>query len=174
MRARKSFLTVMVCAVVGAAACSGIATAPAEPEAQAPAFGLVDNLLSAVLLKCTPLAAASDTRQIGPEGGVLVVGPHVLVVPPGALTQRVSIRGEVVPGNVNSVRFTPEGLKFRYDAVLTMSYRNCSGLGMLLPKKIVYTDERLNLLSILRSLDLSGQKLVTAPLEHFSRYAIAY
>ena len=174
MRVRTWFLTVMVSAVLGAAACSGIATAPAEPAAQVPEFGLVSDLLKATLLRCSPLPADSDTKQIGPEGGFLVVGPHVLVIPRGALTQRTTIRGEVVSGNVNSVRFTPEGLKFRRDAVLTMSYRNCSGLGMLLPKKIVYTDEGLKLLEILRSLDLSSQKLVSSPLEHFSRYAVAY
>lgn len=174
MPVRKSYLTVMVGFVLAAAACSSVATAPSEPAAQVPQFGLVDGLLSAVLLKCSPLPAASDTEQIGSEGGVLVVGPHVLVVPPGALAQRTTIRGEVVPGNVNSVRFSPEGLRFAKGAVLTMSYRNCSGLGMLLPKQIVYTDEGLNLLAILRSLDLSSQKLVSAPLEHFSRYAVAY
>ena len=174
MRVRRSFVTLMLSAVLGAAACSGIATAPSEPAAQAPAYGLVGNLLSAVLLKCSPLPATSDTRQIGSAGGVLVIGPHMLVIPAGALSQNTTIRGEVVSGSVNSVRFYPEGLKFSRSAVLTMSYRNCSGLGMLLPKKIVYTDEGLNLLSILQSLDLSGQKLVTAPLEHFSRYAVAY
>jgi hypothetical protein len=174
VRVRRSFVTVMVSAVLGAAACSGITTAPSEPEAQAPSYGLIGNLVSAVLLKCSPLPATSDTRQIGSGGGALVIGPHVLVIPAGALSQTTTIRGEVVSGDVNSVRFYPEGLKFSRSAVLTMSYRNCSGLGMLLPKKIVYTDERLTLLSVLRSLDLSSQKLVSAPLDHFSRYAVAY
>jgi hypothetical protein len=45
---------------------------------------------------------------------------------------------------------------------------------VLLKKKIVYTDEKLNILEVLRSLDLFGAKTVTAPIDHFSRYAVAY
>ncbi len=174
MPLRRSYVAATVCLLLGAAACSQTATAPSGPEAQAPAYGLINDLLHATLLTCSSLPAASDTEQIGADGGIVRVGPHVLVVPPGALAEPTTIRGEVVPGRVNSVRFSPEGLRFRRDAVLTMSYSNCSGLGMLLPKKIVYTDEGLNLLAILRSLDLSSQKLVSSPLEHFSRYAVAY
>ena len=173
MRARRFFFTSLFSVIVASAACRGMATEPSEQQAPAPSYALTD-LLSAILLKCSALPASSSTVTIGSEGGVVQVGPHVLVVPPGALSQRTTIRGQVVPGSVNSVRFTPEGLEFSRDAVLTMSYRNCSGLGMLLPKKIVYTDEGLNLLEILRSLDLSSQKKVSAPLKHFSRYAVAY
>ncbi len=53
-----------------------------------------------------------------------------------------------------------------------MSYKNC--LIVLLPKKIVYTDESLNVLKVLRSLDLFDKRTVTAPIDHFSRYAVAY
>jgi hypothetical protein len=174
VRARRSLFTVIVGVVLSVAACSGIATAPSEPTATAPSFGLINDLLNATLLKCSSLPAASGTADIGPAGGVVRVGPHTLVIPPGALSRQTTIRGDVVPGSVNSVRFAPEGLRFARNAALTMSYSNCSGLGMLLPKRIVYTDEGLRLLEILRSIDLSGQKLVTAPLEHFSRYAVAY
>jgi hypothetical protein len=174
VRAHRSFFTVIVAGVLGTAACSGIATAPSEPEAQAPQLGLISNLLSATLLSCSPLPAASGTATIGIEGGVVRVGPHTLVIPPGALATPTAIRGDLVSGSVNSVRFSPEGLRFAKSAALTMSYSNCSGLGMLLPKRIVYTDEGLNLLEILKSIDVSSQRLVTSPLQHFSRYAIAY
>lgn len=180
MRARRFYLASVAAVVLVAAACSGMATAPSDQTQQtveAPQLGLLDGLtgtIKGILLQCSPLPASSNSVSVGPEGGVVTVGPHVLVIPPGALTQRTTIRGDVVSGNVNSVRFYPEGLKFRKSTLLTMSYRNCSGLGMLLPKKIVYTDEGLHLLQILLSLDLSGQKLVSAPVDHFSRYAIAY
>jgi hypothetical protein len=186
MRAGRFFLTSLTSLLLGAAACSGIATAPSEPEVTQPAVdpslgellgGItkgVGGLLNATLLQCTPLSASKTSQDVGPLGGVVVAGPHVLVIPPGALSKKTTITAEVISGKNNSVKFGPEGLKFRYDALLTMSYKNCSGLGMLLPKKIVYTDNLLNLLEILKSLDLSGQKLVTAPLEHFSRYAIAF
>jgi hypothetical protein len=38
----------------------------------------------------------------------------------------------------------------------------------------VYTDENLKILEVLRSLDLFGKRTVTAPIDHFSRYAVAY
>jgi hypothetical protein len=76
-----------------------------------------------------------------------------------------------MPGRTNSVRFSPE-LEFAKSAKLTMSYKNC--LIVLLPKKIVYTDENLNILDVLRSLDLFNKRTVSAPIDHFSRYALAY
>jgi hypothetical protein len=164
----------MLSAVLGAAACSGIATAPSEPAAQAPAYGLVGNLLSAVLLKCSPLPATSDTRQIGSAGGVLVIGPHMLVIPAGALSQNTTIRGEVVSGSVNSGTLLSRGAQVqperRPDHELPELLRSRNAAAQ---KDCLYR-RGLNLLSILQSLDLSGQKLVTAPLEHFSRYAVAY
>ena len=53
-----------------------------------------------------------------------------------------------------------------------MSYKNC--LVVLLSKSIVYTDEKLRILEVLRSLDLFNKRTVTAPIDHFSRYAVAY
>jgi hypothetical protein len=71
------------------------------------------------------------------------------------------------------VRFSPEGLRFEKPATLTMTYDNCALV--LLQKKIVYTDEKLKILEVLKaSLDLFKSKSVTAPIDHFSRYAVAY
>ncbi len=84
----------------------------------------------------------------------------------------MTITGEQIPGKTNSVRFSPEGLQFESPAVLTMTYNNCALV--LLQKKIVYTDEKLKVLEVLRSLDLFRSKTVTAPVDHFSRYAVAY
>src|SRR5690349_20301528 len=53
-------------------------TAPATPAPQA---DLIGSLLGATgLLKCSALPYASDTETIGPLGGVLVAGPHSLVI----------------------------------------------------------------------------------------------
>ncbi len=82
------------------------------------------------------------------------------------------ITTEQMPGKVNSVRFSSEGLRFARPATLSMGYRNCSLV--LLPKRIVYTNELLKVLDILRTQDLLGPKTVTAPIDHFSRYAVAY
>lgn len=124
------------------------------------------------LLTCSSLPYATTTRTIGRDGGTVVVGQYSLKIPAGALKSNVQIRAEQVSGKVNSVRFSPEGLKFATPATLTMGYQNCALV--LLPKRIVYTSELLKVLEVLRTLDLRGPKAVTAPIDHFSRYAVAY
>jgi len=124
------------------------------------------------LLLCSPQPYDQESEYIGPNGGVLRVGTHWLVVPSGALSRTVKITGEQVPGRTNSVRFSPEGLRFEKPAMLTMGYGNCALV--LVQKRIVYTDENLTVLEVLRSLDLFRSKTVSAPIDHFSRYAVAY
>ena len=152
----------------------------ADSTAEAPELllgGLVDGTVSKVLsitdlLTCSSLPYATTTRTIGRDGGVVTVGQYSLRIPAGALKTNVQIRAEQMSGKVNSVRFSPEGLRFASPATLTMGYKNCSLV--LLPKRIVYTSELLKVLDILRSVDLFGSKTVTAPIDHFSRYAVAY
>ena len=156
---------------------SPLAPSNASPSSAAPEAailpGLVPTVLGSVdLLTCKSLPYASTSAMIGPDGGTIRVGKATLVVPRGALAQRVTIKAEQVSGRTNSIRFSPEGLKFSRPATLTMSYDNC--LLILPTKRIVYTDEALRVLQILRSLDLRLTKTVSAPIDHFSRYAIAY
>jgi hypothetical protein len=94
------------------------------------------------------------------------------VIPKGALRKKVEITAEQVPGSTNSVRFSPQGLRFVKSAKLSMSYKNC--LTVLLPKRIVYTTENFKILEVLWSLDLFKKKTVEANIDHFSRYALAY
>jgi hypothetical protein len=103
---------------------------------------------------------------------VLKVGSHSLVIPKDALSRNVAITAEQIRGSTNSIRFSPEGLQFQKPAVLTMDYQNCALV--LLQKKIVYTTEKLKILEVLTSLDLFKKKWVSAPIDHFSRYAVAY
>ena len=124
------------------------------------------------LLVCSSQPYAVTRKTIGPDGGVINVGTHSLVIPRNALRKNTTITAEQVRGSTNSIRFSPEGLQFEKPASLTMNYKNC--LVVLLKKKIVYTDERLKVLEVLRSLDLFGSRTVSAPIDHFSRYAIAY
>jgi hypothetical protein len=163
-------------------------TGPAEPPASTgePDLllgGLLDPVLRSPLvtgltdvvgglLSCRPESYVRTSKVIGPEGGSLTLGQHRLVVPPGALDRRTTITGEVVRGFVNSVRFAPHGLRFERAAVLTMGYGNCRGL--LRPKKIAYTSELLDILEVLQSLDNPRLERVTAPIDHFSRYAVAW
>jgi hypothetical protein len=148
-------------------------TAPATPAPQADLIGWL--LAPTGLLKCSALPYASDTETIGPLGGVLVAGPHSLFIPPGAVSSPTTITMTVPSGlGVNAVKFQPEGLRFNTPAVLTMSYSNCSLLGKILPKRIAYTDDNLNILTYLLSLDNLLSKRVTGKVNHFSDYVIAW
>jgi hypothetical protein len=86
------------------------------------------------------------------------------------------ISAEAPVGTVNSVRLFPEGLKFAAGkpAQLTLSYGNCPLLGQVLPKRIAYTTDLLQILSYVLSVDDLLHKRVTGSLEHFSRYAVAW
>lgn len=149
------------------------------PSAEQPSASLVGTLGSTVnalknlhLLSCSTQPYAVTTRVVGPTGGTIEVGTHRLLIPAGALDRPVTIKAEQVPGSVNSVRFSPEGLQFARPATLQMSYRNCSPLMVL--KRVVYTDEKLRILDLIPSLDLLNLKSVTAAIKHFSRYAVAW
>lgn len=135
--------------------------------------GTVSTLLTVTdLLVCKAQPYAVTTKTIGSEGGTIKVGSHSLVIPRGAVRKKTTITAEQMTGPTNSLRFSPEGLRFEKPADLTMSYQNC--LVVLLPKHIVYTDEKFKILEVLRSLDLFNKKTVTAPIDHFSRYAVAF
>jgi hypothetical protein len=146
------------------------------PAAPAPEASLIGSLLGPTgLLKCSNLPYAQSTATIGPLGGSISAGPHTLTVPPGALTAPVSITMTAPTGlGVNAVKFQPEGLQFTAPAVLSMSYSNCSLLGNLLPKRIAYTDDNLNIISYLLSLDNLLGKRVTGKVNHFSDYVVAW
>jgi hypothetical protein len=147
------------------------------PSTVQPSESLTSTLSSALsnlhLLSCSTQPYAVTTKTIGTAGGTIQVGTHKLVIPAGALAQSVTIKAEQVSGNVNSVRFSPEGLQFAKPASLTLSYQNCSPLlGVL--KRVAYTDERLRILELIPSIDNLLSKDVTGSIKHFSRYAVAW
>lgn len=144
-------------------------------EVATPDQGLVGSLLQPTgLLQCRPLPHASTTVTIGPAGGVIEVGVHRLTVPPGALPHPVTITAHAPRGPVNVVEFSPHGLEFNRAATLTMSYANCNTFGLLIPKRIAYTDGRLNILEYIPSIDDLSRQLVDGRLDHFSGYALAW
>jgi hypothetical protein len=130
------------------------------------------TILTPELLQCNPQRYISVTKVVGPKGARIKVGSHSLEIPAGALSREVTIVAEQVSDITNSVRFSPEGLTFAQPAELTMSYDNCFSTAT--PKRIVYTTDQLNILEQLRSDDRAQSKTVTSPIEHFSRYAVAY
>lgn len=124
------------------------------------------------LLTCQAQPYVLAQTTVGPEGGSLTVGRHKLEIPRGALTSRVQLTGEQVSGSVNSVRFSPEGLRFAKPARLTLSYRNCASVRPT--KRVAYTNELLKILELPLSEDYPKYEYVTGAIDHFSRYAVAY
>jgi hypothetical protein len=164
-------------AVVLALSCADQSPVGVAPRAPMPAARRADLLgldVRVPLLTCTPLPSVTVTQTIGPDGGTLQVGPHTLSIPPGALDLPVSITATAPSDTVNRIVFQPQGLTFRQPATLTMSYANCSVLGVWLPEQIVYTTDALQILEYLHSWDDVWSQTATAPLTHFSDYAIAW
>ena len=192
MKWSRSFTTLALAFALaaGLSCTTSDSTAPLAPssEQQDPSFGLIGDLTGTVgdltgtlvgtlgsvtdLLLCSRQPYAVTTATIGRDGGTIKVGTHQLVIPKNALSQKVTIKAEQMSGSTNSIRFSPEGLRFGQPATLTMRYDNCALV--LLQKKIVFTSEKLKILEVLTSLDLFKSKSVTAPIDHFSRYAVAY
>jgi hypothetical protein len=179
---RRFFALALITALAGGVSCTSNDD-PVAPSVEPPSqlLGPIGTLLSPVttlvsstvdLLVCRAQPYAVTTSAVGSQGGTIVVGQHKLVIPRGALSSSVTITAEQVQGSVNSVRFSPEGLRFEKPAQLTMSYQNC--LVVLGSKRIVYTNELLQILNILQTKDATRNKTVTSPIDHFSRYAVAY
>lgn len=149
---------------------------PAAPSVPAPQADLIGSLLQPTgLLQCSELPYESETRTIDALGGTVTAGPHKLVIPPGALKQPTAITMSIRTGrDVNAVHFEPEGLQFDRSAALTMSYSNCNLLGRILPKRIAYADDALNVITYLLSFDNLWGKRVTGKLDHFSDYVVAW
>jgi hypothetical protein len=139
-------------------------------------IGLLPPLSSTspTLYVCTADSVAkTGSNTIGVLGGTVVFGNNTLIVPPGALLQRTTITAtEAGDGHV-SAQFQPEGLHFILPAVLTLSYSQCA-TAPAPSAQIVYLQSLLGeLLDILPTkLDL-GLKSISAPIWHFSVYAVA-
>ena len=172
MRAVRTYwwLAVLASAALVSASCGDHTSRLSEPDPS-----LVGSLAQATgLVSCTPLSYDSVTQAVGPAGGTIIVGPHVLDIPAGALSDTVTITAVAPSDTVRLVEFQPQGLTFATPASLQMSYASCNLLGSLLPKQIAYVDDSLSILSYLLSVDNPPTQTVTGKLYHFSSYAVAW
>ena len=190
MTAVRPLLVALTVLTVGSA-CDRSPTEPPQPAAlSASRIGSIERSgkprHATMLVPCSALPDQSVTAAIGPEGGSITVGPHVLFIPAGALQRRVSITAKIhfrpkgLTGKegwqVNAVGFKPH-LTFQTPAYLMMSYANCDPtyVASLLPKQIVYANGALNIvLEDEASDDYPDAMMVTAWIDHFSNYAIAW
>ena len=163
---------VLLAAGVGAVACSDSGpTGPSSDSAPSPSFALI--ALDTGFVRCTRQPSAKAQAYIGSAGGTLKAGFSQLTIGAGALSTTKLITLEAVSDTVNSVRLLPDGLLFNAGKAvkLTITTKNCpKNLGQF--KKIVYTRDDLRVLSVLSSVFSSLTESVSAPLSHFSRYAI--
>lgn len=189
MPTSRLLLTTLLAASVVLASCSG-GTSPLEPQGTSSAspdgaiYGpqeipdintnLLGGLLGKKYLTCTPLPAQTKSASIGLLGGVINIGPHKLIIPPGAVLGKKTITAQITAGDVtNSIKFSPEGLKFLVPSVLTISWSNCKYTGLLSLLKLAYTSDDLkSILELLPAVQVN--KTVIGTIGHFSRYAIAF
>jgi hypothetical protein len=169
--------------VISTASC---ADAPTQPAAPPPNASLVDGLVGTLggtlggvvggvlpeLLACPTSTSYSSTTVVGRYGGVVRVGPHSLVIPPGALGSNVTISATAPAGKYVEVQFEPHGLRFERPAALNLSYNRC-GLVQGLLMSVVYIDDDRKILEVLSSSNNIFARTVTGKLDHFSGYAVA-
>jgi hypothetical protein len=174
-RARLLLSTFAGFAVLALASCDSAAPpilAPtASPEVALPPQGLLGNL---TLMQCTPVTADSTTQAVGSGGGTIDVGSHRLTIPAGALDSTVVITAIAPSDTLSRVQLFPEGLAFDEPATLRLSYAHCSGVGTLLPRRVVYLGDDLSILEVLLSFTNLLNRTVSGRLDHFSDYAVAW
>ena len=128
------------------------------------------------MLSCRGDTDDERTREtVGPAGGIIRIGAHVLVIPANALPAPVQITAKIEDGGVNHIEFQPDGLQFSVPATLVMSYANCNLLNLNADKRIAYTDNSVSRINY--RLDTTDDRLsrkLTARLHHFSDYAVAW
>lgn len=139
-------------------------------------FGVLPPLSqdSSTLYVCTADSVAqSGSADIGVLGGKIDFGGNTLIVPPGAVLKKTTITA-TAPGDGHlSAVFQPEGLHFLLPPVLTLSYRQCA-TPPANGAKIVYLQSLLGtLLEILPTTLNLNQHSISAPIWHFSVYAVA-
>lgn len=112
------------------------------------------------------------SARIGPQGGMLDLGEgNTVYFPPGALLTDTTIVAHVPAGNTARVFFTPEGLHFPVSAVVTLSYSACITQSSLLAVVYLQAD---TVSEVEPTITNPTSQTVTATINHFSSYAVAY
>jgi hypothetical protein len=135
-----------------------------------------------------PQAYDSVTQVIGPKGGQIAVGPHVLWVDSLVLKDTVRITAVAPTDTVRWVRFKPDNVLFPANgvdgwatgALLYTTYKDCGSIptGTL---RFAQVDSALNIIGYIQTASSGrknswsqGTQYVYGWLPHFSSYAVAY
>jgi len=112
------------------------------------------------------------SARIGPRGGTLDLGDNnTIYFPPGALLTDTTITAHVPAGNVARVFFTPEGMHFPVAAIVTLSVSPCITPTSLLSVVYLQAD---TVSEVVPTVSDPHARTVTATINHFSSYAVAY
>jgi len=118
-------------------------------------------------LACNVPSPLSGTALVGPSGGELDIGPHRLIVPPGALITPTEISGTIDSGSTVVIHFEPSGLQFKKPAGLIFDAASCGAV-----PNAVYLDEQGGFLERIQAVFSTWWHTIAAPIDHFSNYAI--
>jgi hypothetical protein len=123
-------------------------------------------------LRCEPRPYAEVSKQIGPRGGTLRIGPHQLTIPPGALDAVVTITGRAPTGPVVDLQFEPHGLEFKKPVEMAFDYKGC-----IVPDDevlgVVYVSHGRRVLEEMPSTDNRPLSKISALTDHFSGYMVS-
>lgn len=141
---------------------------PAAPPGSVGAPHIITN--GSGLQGCTPREPQYGTATIGPNGGELDVGPHRLIIPPGALQETVEISGTALEdSSTPTIDLEPHGLQFKKPAGLILDASNCTDV-----PDIVYINEIGVVSDPIPAVYSNWWHTIAAPINHFSGYAVAF
>ncbi len=130
----------------------------------------------------------SVTQVVGPAGGFIVVGSHILWVDTMALADTVRITAVAPADTMRWVRFQPDGLQFRtngagWSAVLFTSFKDC-GVPTSDALRIAQITDSLQVIRYLDQASIwirvrknawsQGNQYIAGVLHHFSQYAVSW
>jgi hypothetical protein len=184
---RLLFSALVVAAIAATWSCGD--QSPLGVSAVAPSFQRPGAPLPTTsgLLFC-PQTYDSVSQVIGPQGGMIVVGPHRLWVDSLVLTDTVTITAVAPTDTLRWVRFRPDNLLFpangldawKTGAILYTTYKDCPSItsGTI---RIAQVDDALNLVAYLEAVASGrrnswsqGDQYIYGWLRHFSNYALSW
>jgi len=122
------------------------------------------------LVACRRSGQQQGTAVIGPDGGTLRVGNSSVVVPAGALSERVRITARVLD-TLAAIELEPHGLSFALPVELTIDTRQCAVREDQRPVLLYLDDDGDVLETIDGQLDDDAENFF-ARIVHFSVYAV--
>jgi hypothetical protein len=120
-------------------------------------------------LNCSPKNSSFGSALIGPSGGTLFIGPNRLIIPAGALREKVQISGTVPAGRPFEIDLEPHGLHFQKAAGLILDASSCIDV-----QDIVYLIDEVTASPPILATYSNLWHTIACPIWHFSGYAIAF